>query len=63
MSAITIRFPIGKTGRSSKVALPEPVAAWLRDELIAQLGHPKPRRTPRIRRGRWQSPRRSHDAP
>jgi hypothetical protein len=52
---ITLVVPIGRQGRAAKVRLPVEAAAWLRDQIIEAVGRPKPRRIPRIRRGRWQS--------
>jgi hypothetical protein len=51
---ITLVVPFG-TKRHLKLMLPQHVAAWLRDELIDALGKPKPkpRRQPRLHRGRW----------
>jgi hypothetical protein len=50
---ITLIVPRGS--KPMRVELPPDAARWLRDRLIEALGRPKPRRIPRIRRGRWQS--------
>jgi hypothetical protein len=51
--SITIIVPVGRAGRRAKVRLPAEAAAWLRDQLIDAVGAPRPRRRPRLRRGRW----------
>jgi hypothetical protein len=51
--AITLIVPIGRQGRMAKVRLPIEAAIWLRDELAREIGPPKARRRPRLRRGRW----------
>ena len=54
VATITLIVPVWK-GRRFKLALTPDVAGWLRDQLTDALGEPKPkpRRQPRLRRGRW----------
>jgi hypothetical protein len=60
MSApIILLVPVGRQGRAAKVRLPVEAAVWLRDQIIEAIGAPRPKRQPRLRRGRWQSQRRS----
>jgi hypothetical protein len=54
---IILLIPSGR--RPLKVELPPAVACWLGDELVGLVGASRPRRPVRLRRGRWQSQRRS----
>jgi hypothetical protein len=54
---ITLIVPVGRQGRTTRVRLPAEAARWLRDQLVRELGSPKTKRRPRIRRGRWLNER------